>query len=68
MLFFLFFLTQRCLVAYEENKQPEWLQLPLVLKDALSDLPAVSISLSKTFLHRRGAERVIRNHMQWFFG
>ena len=34
---------QRCLVAYEENKQPEWLQKPLVLKDALSDLPAVSM-------------------------
>ncbi|KAG0575322.1 hypothetical protein KC19_VG336600 [Ceratodon purpureus] len=32
---------ERCLVAYEENKQPEWLQKPLVLKDALSDLPPV---------------------------
>lgn len=34
---------QRCLVAYEENMQPEWLQKPLVLKDALSDLPPVSM-------------------------
>lgn len=38
---------ERCLVAYEENKQPEWLQLPLVLKDALSDLPAVGNDQSK---------------------
>lgn len=33
---------QRCLVGYEEYKQPEWLQDPLVLKDAFSDLPPVS--------------------------
>lgn len=38
---------ERCLVAYEENKQPEWLQKPLVLKDALSDLPAVGNDQSK---------------------
>jgi DNA (cytosine-5)-methyltransferase 1 len=34
--------VQRCLVAYVENQQPEWLQKPLVLKDAISDLPPVS--------------------------
>ena len=38
---------QRCLVAYEENKQPEWLQKPLVLKDALSDLPPVSVPVHR---------------------
>ncbi len=39
--------VQRCLVAYDDKKQaPEWLQKPLVLKDALSDLPAVRPSLS----------------------
>ncbi|KAH9559794.1 hypothetical protein CY35_06G074300 [Sphagnum magellanicum] len=35
-------LWERCLVAYVENQQPEWLQKPLVLKDAISDLPPVS--------------------------
>lgn len=38
---------ERCLVAYDDKKQaPEWLQKPLVLKDAFSDLPAVRPSLS----------------------
>lgn len=35
-------LWERCLVGYEEYKQPEWLQDPLVLKDAFSDLPPVT--------------------------
>jgi hypothetical protein len=38
--------VQRCLVAYVENQQPEWLQKPLVLKDAISDLPPVSLFTS----------------------
>lgn len=38
---------ERCLVAYEEFKQPEWLQKPLVLKDALSDLPPVGNDQNK---------------------
>jgi DNA (cytosine-5)-methyltransferase 1 len=39
-------LWERCLVAYVENQQPEWLQKPLVLKDAISDLPPVSLFTS----------------------